>query len=48
MPVQGNPTPPLVGGNAAVDNILSNYAFQAGIHKPEHSGILTYKYPQLG
>ena len=46
MPVQGNPTPPLVGGNAAVDNILSNYAFQAGIHKPEHSSILTYKYSQ--
>lgn len=46
MPVNGNPTPPLQSGNSAVDNILSGYVFQSGIHKPEHSSILTYKYPQ--
>src|SRR5690606_16225476 len=45
MPV-GNPTPPLVGGNSVRNPILQGYVFQSGIHKPEHSGILTYKYPQ--
>lgn len=44
MPI--NPTPPLVGGNSAVSQILQGYVFQSGIHKPEYSNILTYKYPQ--
>lgn len=43
---QGNPTPPLVGGNSVREPILQGYVFQSGIHKPEHSNILTYKYPQ--
>lgn len=46
MPAQGNPTPPLVGGMTVREPILSGYVFQSGIHKPEHSSILTYKYPQ--
>lgn len=43
---QGNPTPPLVGGISQRDTILQGYVYQSGIHKPEHSSILTYKYPQ--
>jgi len=42
----GNPTPPLVGGNSAVSQILEGYVFQSGLHKPEHSTLLTLKYPQ--
>jgi len=46
---QGIPTPPLTGGKdqgTAIDTILSSYVFQSGIHKPEHSNLLSYKYPQ--
>lgn len=46
MPAQGYPTPPLVGGTSAVSSIFENYVFQSGIHFPEFSRILTYKYPQ--
>lgn len=46
MPAQGNPTPPLVGGISQRDTIFSKYVFQSGVHKPEHSSILSYKYPQ--
>jgi hypothetical protein len=46
MPVQGNPTAPLVGGTSTRNPILQGYVFQSGIHKPEHSNILSYKYPQ--
>lgn len=46
MPANGYPTPPLVGGTSARSTILENYVFQSGIHDPEHSKILTYKYPQ--
>ena len=46
MPVQGNPTPPLVAGNSVREPILQGYVFQSGLHKPEVSSILTYKYPQ--
>jgi hypothetical protein len=46
MPAQGTPTPPLVGGTNVRNPILQGYVFQSGIHKPEHSNILTYKYPQ--
>ena len=46
MPAQGTPTPPLVGGNSAVQQVLEGYVFQSGILKPEHSNILTLKYPQ--
>jgi hypothetical protein len=42
----GVPATPLVGGNSAVEQVLQGYVFQSGIHKPEHSNILTYKYPQ--
>jgi hypothetical protein len=45
MPIQGNPVAPLVGGTN-VQDVLQGYVFQSGIHKPEHSSILTYKYPQ--
>jgi hypothetical protein len=46
MPINNSPTAPLVGGNSSRNPILSGYVFQSGIHKPEHSSILTYKYPQ--
>lgn len=46
MPAIGNPTPPLVGGTSARATILEGYVFQSGIHDPEHSKVLTYKYPQ--
>ena len=46
MPANGYPTPPLVGGTTSRATILENYVFQSGIHDPEHSKILTYKYPQ--
>lgn len=46
MPAYGNPTPPLVGGNSVRQPILEGYVFQSGIHDPEFSKILTYKYPQ--
>ena len=42
MPAQGNPTPPLVGGTGVRNPILQGYVFQSGIHKPEHSNILSY------
>lgn len=45
MPAQGFPTPPLVGGNSVRNPILEGYVFQSGISKPEHSSILTFKYP---
>ncbi len=46
MPANGYPTPPLVGGTTARATILEGYVFQSGLHDPEHSKILTYKYPQ--
>lgn len=46
MPLNGTPASPLVGGNSAVAQVLEGYVFQSGLHKPEHSNILTYKYPQ--
>jgi hypothetical protein len=46
MPANGYPTPPLVGGTTVRNPILEGYVFQSGIHDPEHSKILTYKYPQ--
>ena len=46
MSAYGNPTPPLVGGNSTRNPILEGYVFQSGIHDPEYSKILTYKYPQ--
>jgi hypothetical protein len=42
----GTPTGSLVGGTSAVDKILSDYVFQSGIHEPEVSNILSYKFPQ--
>ena len=36
----------LVGGNTGRDPILQGYVFASGIHKPEHSNILSWKYPQ--
>lgn len=46
MPANGYPTPPLVGGTSARSTILEGYVFQSGIHDPEHSKLLTYKYKQ--
>lgn len=48
MPQPGKQTPsaPLVTGNSVREPILQNYVFQSGIHDPEVSSILTYKFPQ--
>jgi hypothetical protein len=46
MPAYGYPSPPLVGGTTARAAIFENYVFQSGVHDPEYSKILTYKYPQ--
>lgn len=46
MAQAGLPTGALVGGVAARSVILQDYVFQAGIHEPEISNILSYKYPQ--
>jgi hypothetical protein len=48
MPAIGNPTPPLVGGSYSPTGgqILQDYVFQSGVHAPEVSNILSYKYPQ--
>lgn len=42
------PSGALVGGNRATgsEGTLQDYVFGSGIHKPEHSSILSYKYPQ--
>jgi hypothetical protein len=45
MPLVGNPTGPLDSGTNVRD-VLQGYVFQSGIHKPEHSSLLTYKFPQ--
>lgn len=37
---------PYTDGTSAVDRILSGYVFASGIHKEEHSNILSYLYPQ--
>jgi hypothetical protein len=47
MPAQGTPTGSLVGGTSTRNPVLQGYVFQSGIHKPEHSNILSYKYPQF-
>jgi hypothetical protein len=46
MPLQGYPVSPLAGGTTARAAIFEGYVFQSGIHDPEHSKFLTYKYPQ--
>lgn len=48
MPQVGSqfPSGALVGGNSVREPILQGYVFQSGIHDPEVSSILTYKYPQ--
>lgn len=48
MPQPGLQTPsaPLVGGNTVREPILQDYVFQSGIHDPEVSSVLTYKFPQ--
>ena len=40
------PNTALVDGNSGRDPIMQGYVFASGIHKPEHSNILTWKYPQ--
>lgn len=40
------PSAPFESGTKAVDRILSGYVFASGIHKEEHSNILSYLYPQ--
>jgi len=40
------PNAALVSGNTSRDPIMQGYVFASGIHKPEHSNILSWKYPQ--
>lgn len=46
MAQAGLPHGALVGGNSGRATILQSYVFGAGIHDPEISNILSYKYPQ--
>ncbi|KKN46948.1 hypothetical protein LCGC14_0667720 [marine sediment metagenome] len=46
MAQAGLPHSALVGGNSVRSTILQSYVFNAGIHDPEISNILSYKYPQ--
>lgn len=43
---KGIPTPPLVSGISNKGTIFQDYVFASGIHKPEHSNILSWKFPQ--
>ena len=40
------PSGALVGGTTARAAIFESYVFNSGIHDPEYSKVLTYKYPQ--
>lgn len=40
------PSSALVGGTTARSTIFESYVFASGIHDPEYSKLLTYKYPQ--
>ena len=47
MPVQGNPTATAsLGVTSSYSSILQSYVYASGIHKPEVSNVLSYKYPQ--
>ena len=46
MPIQGNPTGAAGQGGNRAGQVLSGYVFASGIHQPEVSSILSYKYPQ--
>jgi hypothetical protein len=46
MPAAGLPSGALVGGTSVRNPILQGYVFQSGLHKPEHSSFLSFKYPQ--
>jgi hypothetical protein len=46
MAQAGLPHGTLAGGNSVRATILQSYVFNAGIHDPEISNILSYKYPQ--
>ena len=48
MPVGGVQVPsgPLSSATAVSDPILEGHVFASGIHKPEHSSILSFMYPQ--
>ncbi len=44
-----NPTTAQIAATVAVESknpILSDYVFAAGLHKPEHSNYMSYRYPQ--
>lgn len=44
-----NPTDGQIAATVAVESknpILSGYVFAAGLHKPEHSNYMSYRYPQ--
>ena len=45
MPARTQPSP-LVGGVSLRPVVLEDYVYSAGLHKPEHSNILSFKYPQ--
>ncbi len=36
----------LTGGTSARATIFESYVFNSGLHDPEYSKVLTYKYPQ--
>lgn len=46
MPFGGYPSGALTSGTTVRNPILSEHVFASGLHKPEHSKFLTFKYPQ--
>ena len=47
MPVQGNPSATAAKGTTgSFSSILQSYVYASGIHKPEVSNVLSYKFPQ--
>lgn len=46
MPQPGISYPTSLSSGQGTGNLLQGYVFESGIHKPEHSNLLAYKYPQ--
>ena len=47
MPQPGISYPTSLSANPGTGSLLQDYVFASGIHKPEHSNLLAYKYPQF-
>lgn len=47
MPQPGIQYPNSLSNDQGTGSLLQGYVFASGIHKPEHSNLLAYKYPQF-